>query len=202
MPIWDLFKHTTPNTYIHNYPEILDLKVNARSGSYDVVGMTNWRDETAMRELPFADKLGLEADSPYVAFDFWGQKLLGVFKNRMKVEIEPHDTRVFLVHPLMQGPQLVATSRHITGAYSIKELAWDNSRHRLHGASETVPGDEYTLWFYVPEGFTFSKVRATSPGRGEISAHHEVSGNSLRVGFPGQQETVDWEVEFTATLSK
>ena len=202
MPIWDLFKHTTPNTYIHNYPEILDLKVNVTSGSYDVVGMTNWRDETATRELSVADKLGLEADSPYVVFDFWNQKPLGVFKDRMKVDIEPHDTRVLLIHPLMHRPQLVATSRHITGAYSIKELAWDNSRHRLHGASETVPGDEYTLWFYIPEGFTVSKVRATSPGKGEISAHQEVSGNSLRVVFPGQKETVDWEVEFTTPSSK
>ena len=40
---------------------ILDLKVNAKSGVYDVVGMTNWRGETATRELSFADKLGLDA---------------------------------------------------------------------------------------------------------------------------------------------
>ena len=40
---WDKFKHTTADDYIHNYPEILDLKVNAQSGVYDVVGLTNWR---------------------------------------------------------------------------------------------------------------------------------------------------------------
>jgi hypothetical protein len=202
MPLWDLFKHTTPDIYIHNYPEILDLKVNAVAGSYDVVGMTNWRDEAALRELSFADKLGLEPGSRYVAFDYWGQKLQGVFKDRMKVEIEPHDTRVFQVHPLMKRPQLVGTSRHITGAYSIEKLAWDNSKNRLRGVSETVPGDEYTLWFYVPEGFTVAKVRAALPGKGEISAQPEATGNSLKISFPGQQQTVDWEVEFTARSSK
>jgi hypothetical protein len=36
-PKWDTFKHTQPDYYIHNYPEILDLKVNAKAGS-----MTLW----------------------------------------------------------------------------------------------------------------------------------------------------------------
>ena len=43
------FLHADPNEYIHNYPEILDLKVNAAAGVYDVVGMTNWRTETVTR---------------------------------------------------------------------------------------------------------------------------------------------------------
>ena len=202
MPLWDLFKHTTPDLYIHNYPEILDLKVNATSGIYDVVGLTNWRSETVTRELSFADKLGLEADSRYVAFDYWAQKLLGVFKDRIKVEIEPHDTRVILVHPLLRRPQLVGTSRHITGAYSIKELTWDGSKNRLRGASDTVPGDDYTLWFYVPEGFTAAHVRATSAAKGEIPARQVVAGNSLAVSFAGEREAVDWEVEFVAKPSK
>src|ERR1019366_8205927 len=77
MPLWDLFKHTTPDLYIHNYPEILDLKVNAKSGVYDVVGMTDWRSGTVTRDLSFADKLGLSAASRYVAFDYWNQKSLG-----------------------------------------------------------------------------------------------------------------------------
>jgi hypothetical protein len=119
----------------------------------------------------------------------------------MKVAIEPHDTRVILVHPLLRRPQLVGTSRHITGAYSIKELTWDGSKNRLRGASDTVPGDDYTLWFYVPEGFTAAHVRATSAAKGEIPARQVVAGNSLAVSFAGQQEAVDWEVEFGKELS-
>jgi hypothetical protein len=95
---WDLFKHTTPDDYIQNYPRILDLKVNSKSGMYDVVGMSNWRSEASTRELSFAEQLGLDPAHSYVAFDFWNQKLYGVFKGGMKVEIEPHDTRVFLIH--------------------------------------------------------------------------------------------------------
>ena len=120
----------------------------------------------------------------------------------MKIAVEPHDTRVFLLHPLMQRPQLVGTSRHITGAYSINDLAWDSAQSRLRGASKTVPGDDYTLWFYVPEGFTVAHLRATTPAKGEIPARQEVSGNSLRISFPGQPEIVNWEVDFAGKTGK
>ena len=74
MPQWDLFKHTTPDYYIHNYPEILDLKVNAKSGVYDVVGLTNWRSGTVTRELSFADKLGLNAETLAMSFSISGTR--------------------------------------------------------------------------------------------------------------------------------
>jgi hypothetical protein len=197
MPMWDIFKHSTPDDYIHNYPEIIDLKVNAPSGVYDVAAVTNWRSGTTTRSLGFADKLGLNAQSSYVVFDFWAQKLLGVFKSKMDVSVEPHDTRVLLIHPLSLTPQVVGNSRHISGAYSIKSVAWEGAKNRLHGTSETVPGDDYTLWFYVPQGITLGQVHA-SAGKQEITARHEVTGNSLRVSFPGQREDVNWEIVFTA----
>lgn len=199
---WDRFKHTTADHYIHNYPEILDLKVNAPSGVYDVVGLTNWRSSSTMRTLGFADKLGLTSGSPYIAFDYWGQKLMGVFKDLMKVQIEPHDTRVFLIHPLLDRPQLLGTSRHITRAYSIKNLAWDGSHNPLHGASDTVPGDDHALYFCVPAGFTVARVGAAIPGKSEIPVRHDKSGNSLKVVFAGHPEAVDWEVQFAGKVRK
>lgn len=199
---WDTFRHTTPDDYIHNYPEVLDLKINAIPGVYDVVGLTNWQTGTVTRTLSFADKLGLDPNSRYIAFDFWGQKLFGVFKNRMKVDIEPHDTRVFLLHPLLNRPQLIGTSRHITGAYSILDLRWEASRDRLLGSSETVAGDDYALFIHVPEGMTVSEVRATAKGQRRVPVHHELAGNSLKVSFQGQSEAVDWEVGFAASVAK
>jgi hypothetical protein len=193
---WDRFKDTRPDDYIHNYPEILDLKVNARSGTYDVVGVTNWRSETTTRELSFRDKLGLPAGSRYVVFDYWGQKLLGVFTDTLTLDIEPHDTRVVLVHPLRDGPQLVGTSRHITGAHSILDLGWDASKRTLRGSSQAVPGEDYALFVYVPEGLAVSRVQASAEGAGEVPVRQELSGRSLKVTFRGRPEAVAWRLEF------
>jgi len=195
---WDTFKRTTPDNYIHNYPEILDVKVNAPSGIYDVAALTNWRSSAANRELSFEDKLGLDSHAPYVAFDFWAQKLLGVFNGKIALTIAPHDTRVLLIHPLENHPQLVGTSRHITGAYSIQQVEWDQARSSLQGMSETVSGDDYTLWIYVPKGTSVAQVRARTKGGAAVPVWHELSGNSLRMTFTGQAEPVQWEAGFQA----
>jgi hypothetical protein len=195
---WNKFKHTTPDTYIHNYPEILDLKVNAPAGTYDVVAMTNWRSWQKVEDLAFPEKLGLTKDTSYIAFDFWNQKIYGVFKDRMRVEIPPHDTRVFQLHPLLNRPQLVGISRHISGAYSALKVSWDNSTQTLSGTSQAVVGRPYALWIHVPDGVSVSKVRASAGGNHPVLVNHRKQGNSLNITFLGQREPVEWQVLFNA----
>jgi hypothetical protein len=193
---WNKFKSTQPDYYIHNYPEILDLKVSAKSGAYDVVGFTNWRSGMEVRDISLVDKLGLKAGSPYVAFDFWGQKPLGIYRDRMQIEVEPHDTRVVLIHPLENRPQLIGDTRHVSGAYSILDLGWDASSRKLHGTSRTVPGEDYGIWVFLPEGWSAFRAQAKAAGAGAVSVSLEQTGNSLKTVFNGKQETLDWEIEF------
>lgn len=199
---WDKFKNTTPDNYIHNYQEILDLKVNARSGVYDVIGLTNWRSKTTSKEISFSDKLGLKSENSYIVFDFWNQKLLGVYRDRMEIDIDPHDTRVLLVHPLQGIPQLVGTSRHITGAYSILEMEWNSPGNNLRGLSETVKGETYSLFIYVPDGIKISQAQAMTSGNNVVNVNRELVGNSLKVSFQGQSEPVQWLIEFKGNISK
>jgi hypothetical protein len=199
---WDLFKHTTLGDYVHNYPRILDLKVNAKSGVYDVVGMTNWGNKTSTRELSFMNQLGLDSASSYIVFDFWNQKVYGVFDKYLTTTIAPHDTRVFLIHPNLHRPELIGTSRHITGAYSILSLNWDRSRNILSGSSRTVPGKNYSLWIYVPDGVEPSQMLADVEGGLKVPVHYELVSNTLKASFPGQQGPVKWEVKFHPHAAK
>jgi hypothetical protein len=193
---WDRFKNVRPDDYIHHYPEILDLKVSAASGTYDVVGVTNWRGQTLDRRLSFSDDLGLERGARVVAFDFWGQRSLGVFTGDLPLAVEPHDTAVVLLHPELGRPQLVGTSRHITGAHSIASLEWDASSQRLLGSSRAIPGEAYALFVHVPDGVTVTAAHATVSGGDEIPVSRVKDGVSLRLAFEGQQEPVQWTVDF------
>ena len=193
---WNKFKRTTPDTYIHNYPEVLDLKVNSISGVYDVVGLTNWRSGNAVKELQFSKHLGLEPSAKYVVFDFWNQRVLGVFEERIQVEVGSHDTRVLLIHPVSDHPQLVGISRHITGAYSIASLWWDSGRRTMGGGSQTIQGDTYELWFSLPEGMILNQARATASDSRDLPVKVEPTGTFLRISFAGAG-IVNWELQFS-----
>jgi hypothetical protein len=192
---WDTFRFTQPDFYIHNFPEVLDLKVNATVGQYDLVGLTNWRSSVATRNLDFEEKLGLAADASYVVFDFWRQEFLGVHKKNLSLEIEPHDTRVLSIHPLEEHPQLLALSRHISGTYSLRELSWDSSQLELTGVSDIVPGDPYSIWLYVPDGYRMDQLRVTN-GNQEIPVSKEWNGPALKFTFVATAGPARWTAQF------
>ncbi|HVO09112.1 MAG TPA: glycoside hydrolase family 36 protein [Vicinamibacteria bacterium] len=198
---WDRFKHTTPDDYVHHYPEILDLKVSGPSGTYDAVGVTNWRSESATRTVSLTDKLGL-APGRYLAFDSWAETLLGVFSESLALEVAPHDTRVVLVHPLLPRPQLVGNSRHLTGAHSITALEWDDARRVLRGTSSPVAGERYTLFVHVPEGFTATGARAHDAAGHEVPVTQARKSPLLEVSFPGGPEPLAWEVAFSTAAPR
>jgi hypothetical protein len=190
------FRQTRADDYIHNYPEILDLKVNEKAGMYDVVAFTNWRSEPVNRRISLRDKLGLDPASGYVAFDFWNRKVLDGLSDEIAIDIEPHDTRVLAIHPLLPQPQLIGNSRHLTGAYSILDQGWDGSTRKLSGTSEAMPDEPYSLWFYLPKGFGIKHVSVVAEDGKEISEKHVLTDNALAVSFEGQQRPVRWEISF------
>jgi Melibiase/Alpha galactosidase C-terminal beta sandwich domain len=192
---YDRFKYVTADNYIHNYPELLDLKVNAASGIYDVVGVTNWRSEATNKRVSFGEQLGLSSSS-YLVFDFWNKRLLGVFDKDIDVKVLPHDTQVLLIHPVVDHPQLLGTARHISGSYSIDALGWEQAENRLHGRSTTIAGEPYSLWFRVPKEFTLSTADA-SHGNRKVPVKTELDGELLTLIIPGQEGPVDWELAFS-----
>ncbi len=188
---WNTFQSTQADYYIHNYPEILDLKVNNTLGAYDVVGITNWRSGTASKELAFAGDLGLPSGGSYIAFDFWNHQLLGSYQDHLSLDVGTHDTRVLLLHPAQDHPQVLGTSRHLTAAFSINNVNWDSATSSLSGSSETVPGDAYSLWLNVPKGYNVVQVSAAG-----IPVKQDRQGDLLTLTFTGNTQPVQWTVKF------
>jgi hypothetical protein len=195
---WARFRHVRADDFIHHYPEILDLKVASKSGTYDVVALPNWRSAPVTKSLSLSRQLGLDPGEKYIIFDFWNQALLGVVSDQTSMEVAGHDTRVLLVHRLLDRPQLIATSRHITGAYSIQDLSWDAAATTLKGKSDVVPGEDYTLFIHLPPGTpeaSTATATATAAGK-QIPVRKQRKGNLLSVTFKSPESPVTWEVKF------
>ncbi len=192
---WAKFKTTQPDSYLHHYPEILDLKVNAGSGSYDVAAFTNWLSVPVTREISLTDKLGLPDSGDWLAFDFWRETAVPVKANgaarTVTLEMRPHETRVLLVHPLSPGPQYLGTSRHISGIVSIVKLSRDLTAGVLSGSSQTIAGEPYSLWLRVDRP---SQVKVECGGK-PVTFDQKLDGHLLTVTFQGQPEVVNWSVK-------
>jgi hypothetical protein len=160
------------------------------------VALTNWRSTAQTLHLDLARKLGLSADQSYVAFDFWNQQDLGVIHQSLDSRIEGHDTRVLFIRPVLNRPQLLGMSRHISGSYSIETLDWDASKYLLRGRSNAPAAEPYTLWIHVPSQFRVARVTARSNSK-VTTVTDDLTGQSLRVRFRGQSAPIDWEVEFS-----
>jgi hypothetical protein len=184
---------TLPDGYpsVENFPKALDLKVNAASGVYDVVALYNWSEESAVKGLSFEEDLGLYPKTQYIVYDFWKQRLVGIVQDQIQAEVPPHGTAVLIVRPLQSGPQFLATSRHITGAFSIKQLDWNQSESVLSGTSETIPYTIYSLFVYVPDGVTLSNVDSNAR-----VLFNRFDGNLLEVAFQGQEKPIKWALNF------
>jgi hypothetical protein len=114
----------------------------------------------------------------------------------LQVEIEPYDTRVLLIHRLLDRPQVLGTSRHITGAYSVAKLSWNAAARKLAGEAATVPAELYVLWVHVPRGLTLARLRAAAQGGAELPVDRRMEGDLLTVSFSGTAQPVEWEIQF------
>jgi alpha-galactosidase len=106
-------------------------------------------------EIRFAD-LGLDPDREYFVFEFWSKKLWGIFQGGFIPG--PIDSKfraqAFCIRERRLHPQLIATSRHLTGGgVDLVDLKWDG--RILHGESKLVARDPYTLFITAPMGYRF-----------------------------------------------
>jgi hypothetical protein len=188
---WDLFEEFTLENYEHDFPRVMDLKVNCEAGVYDVVALTNWAPSDTEREVSFEGTLGLNPDKSYLVFDFWNQRLGGVFREGFKAGIKSYDTRVFIVRPAESRPQFITSDRHLTGAVGVERLAWDETAGSVSGTAHMMPDEDLSLFFHVPMDRSFAKFVAD----GKVLETRQ-EGELLKVRIAAKQGTVDWTCRF------
>ncbi len=111
----------------------------------DVIGLFNWDDKPWQVDYPL-DRIGLPEAKRYVAFDFWGNRLLPPIEGRLKVTLPPTSCMILAVRPEADHPQVISTSRHVTqGMVDLLEEKWDAATKTLSGRSRVVAGDPYEI---------------------------------------------------------
>jgi Alpha galactosidase C-terminal beta sandwich domain len=133
----DLFQDDPPRVWL--------LSDTRDTPHRSVIGLFNWSDQAEQFDYPLA-RIGLDANTEYVAFDYWQNKLLPPFKGDLKMSVPARSCRVLAVRPVADHPQLVSTSRHITqGIVDVLAENWDAATKTLSGRSKVVGGDGYEM---------------------------------------------------------
>jgi hypothetical protein len=134
----DLLEEDTPRIW-----HVADARGPVRR---DVVGLFNWDGRNAWDVDYPLDRIGLPQAKSYVAYDFWGDRLLPPVTDRIKATLPQSSCLILAIRPAADHPQLISTSRHVTqGMIDVTDEKWDVAARTLSGISKLVPGDMYEL---------------------------------------------------------
>jgi hypothetical protein len=204
----DLLKRTMPSHGLR--PRPVDLFEEAipriwllsddRSGvRREVIGLFNWSDREARLEYDL-ERLGLSGRDEFVGFDYWSNALVSAFKGTLHATLPARSCAVWSVRRSSDHPQLLGTSRHITGGIvDVLAEKWDANARVLEGKSRVVGGDEYQLRIHAKKGKW--KVAAVAVAEKDREAGVRVSfkeeGDLVRVTIrSAKSRDVRWKVRF------
>ncbi len=165
------------------------LEVNRPFESWVVLGRTGGERD----EIRF-DELGLDPARRYEIFEFWQKKYYGTFTTAFEPGAlpQPFNSQVFVIRESQGRPQLLATSRHITGGgVDLLDVTWQGGT--LAGRSQVVAGDPYELYLTEPPGWTLVDVQCDGAVPMPIERQGALARAGCRASTGGE---VGWRARF------
>lgn len=147
--------------------QIICQKVALPFEEYLVTGVMNLTEDTLLRDLSFRETLRL-ADGKYLVYDYFRDTYLGSIEDGIQLRLDSYETRVLALRPLLDRPQIVSTSRHLSqGAAELRNVEWKNKV--LTVTAELVKSDTYRLTLHIPNGYSLK-----SCNMGEIKTDNNI----------------------------
>jgi len=201
----DVIKRTMPNhqkiahpidLFESPIPHIWQLQDGLGERRRDIIGLFNWDAENDLQINVGMAKLGLAADQNalYIGFDFWYNNFVSPFTGQIEATLPPGSCRIIAIRRLVDYPQVVSTSRHVTqGVVDLARENWDAAMNLLSGTSQIVGGDPYEIRIFAPNR---QAVSIGASGQG-VSAQMEQSGAEIRVVINSLENAeVYWGIVF------
>jgi hypothetical protein len=142
-------------------------------------------------------RLWLEPNKTYLAFDFWKQQFIGELTGEIKVSVQPGSVVLLTLHEKSGNPQFISTDRHVLqGAVEIEDVNWNESGKTISGISTGPLNASHSVFVYVPQAHPW-----TWSGSGFFQDHDSyslklVDNNIIRVHVRFEKsDHVKWEIK-------
>jgi len=131
---------------------VFALKVKKSFGEWTVAGFFNPSlNETAEYKFNL-DRLWLDPNSIYIAYDFWKEQFVGEVSKEIRVVVQPGSVTLLTLHKKTGTPQFLSTDRHvIQGAIELETVNWNPETKTLSGVSLGPVHSAHHVLIYLPE---------------------------------------------------
>jgi alpha-galactosidase len=171
------------------------LEVNRPFESWVVLGRTGG----TFGEIGW-DDLGLDPKKRYLVFEFWERRFQAPDGGTFAPGDVPakYHSQAFVIRERQDHPQLVATSRHLTGGgVDLLDVRWKDGV--LSGRSAVVGGEPYEIFLTEAAGLRLAHMRCD--GAAPLPAVRE--GGLVHSGCrPGASGEIAWSARFEKSGSR
>lgn len=175
----------------HPFSSLWSINLDMEIGRWTVMGRFASLPLRASK-LPI-ERLSLNPEKDYLAFDFWKEQYLGIVHGSMDCpELKLGHCQILSLREALGRPQFLASTRHLSmDAISLKSQNWADNKLAL--GLEGVCGTTETYWIHAPRGFEVSGIECNGL-EAEITGKtaDAVGGNAvaIKVKFPaGETDT-------------
>ncbi len=177
---------------------VFALKLQRPFGEWTVLGVFNVSETDACDRVLPLERLWLDPQKQYIAYDFWKERLHGQVERELRVRVEPSSVVLLAIHQQQGHPQVISTDRHVLqGAIELQDVGWDAATRTLSGVSHGPASTAHNVLVYLPEPHRWVQ--------GGPYLYHDFPGYTLkmmndhllrvRVRFD-QETSVAWKIRF------
>jgi hypothetical protein len=178
---------------------VFAMKIKKPFGEWSIIGFFNSSLTETVEKSFILQRLWLDAEKTYLAFDFWKQQFIGEITGELKVTIQPGSVTLLALHEKTGKPQFISTDRHVLqGAVEIENVEWNENTKTLSGISTGPLNTSHNVSVYVPEPHSW-----TWDGSGSFRDYDSyslklVDKNIVRVHVNFDKgEQVSWKINYS-----
>ena len=165
------------------------LEVNRPFESWVVLGRTG----SAFDAIRWED-LGLDPKKRYVVFEFWERRFQAPDADSFAPGVLPprFNSQVFVIRERLPHPQVVATSRHLTGGgVDLLDVSWKDGV--LSGRSAAVGGEAYEIFLTEGKAWRLAELQCDGAAALPVRREGALAVSGCRPKASGE---ISWRARF------